>query len=118
VGDTGVDPKDKGSFPGERVGQIDFDWRPAVAVRCDGRSVDQDRGLMEHAFHDQHDVATQPIVRDLDQPPVAPDSGGVAKARKLSLPDSRRADLMALSGQTRGRAFERELPKAVETERG
>ena len=72
---------------------------------------------MEHAFHDQHDAATGPIVRDLDPPPVAPDSGGVAKARKLGLPDFRRPNLIALSAQTRGRAFEREVPEAVEAER-
>ena len=114
VRDPRVDAEHERGFAVERLGEVDLDRGPAVAMNGDRRFVDQDHQLVKNAFQNEHNALARPRARDLHAAPIASGPLRVAQRRKLGLPDPGRADRMTLAVEPRRWPFEFEVPEAVE----
>lgn len=78
VGRPRLDAENERRLAVEDARQVDFDRRPSVAMNGDRDVVDQDDGLVEHAFHDEDDAPARPVGRHLERATVPSDPLGVA----------------------------------------
>ena len=56
VGDARVDAERERGLAVERIGQVDLDRSPAVAMNRNRNLVDEDHRFVEHALHDENDA--------------------------------------------------------------
>ena len=89
VGDARIDAELEAPFTRQRVGQIDLDRRPAVAVRRDDVAVDENFAFVEYAFERQENPFARPVGRNFDMAAIAAQSLRVTQFGKLTLPDAR-----------------------------
>jgi len=74
VRNAGVDAEHEAGLAGDRLGEVDFDWHPTVAMGCDLSLVDSDDPLVEHPLHHKDDAFAGPCVGQFDELPVSRDS--------------------------------------------
>src|SRR6185437_6147614 len=117
VGDARVDAEHERGLGPKRLGEVDLDRSPAVAVDRDRRLVDEDHRFVEDALQNENNAFSRPFLRDLDAAAVASNPLRVAQCGKLRLPDPGRSDRAPLAVEPRGRTFEFEVPEAVERKR-
>ena len=72
VGDARVDAERERGLAVERIGQVDLDRSPAVAMNRNRNLVDEDYQFVEHALHDENDAFPPPTRRDLNAAPISP----------------------------------------------
>ena len=117
VGDPRVDAEHERGLGPERLGEVDLDRSPAIAVNRDRDLVDQNHRLVEDALQNENNALSRPRRRYLDAAAIASSPLRVAQRGKLRLPDPGRADCMALAVETGRWTFEFEVPEAVERKR-